>query len=239
MILTIGPGGCGFTFLNWSIAYLRGDVYYNTLDGKKSQVDICPFSGVTAHNFTKDHIQTTKDLEKINLATDQSIIFVVPSNQSDLDYALAIHSKKIIFDAANSSQELIARMCMTTQRYSKLIREFSTRHDPQILKQVIIDCSKFFTSYYKVPDNYDCFIIKYSDIFQTLDFKIYDIFKYLGLTITQERMEQWLPLYYEYRLLNQDVVERFLGNTVPADNNEKTKILKELIEWKHILSQNK
>ena len=62
----LGPGGCGGTFLDWSIHYLRGDSRYyhiecDNLDRSqiKSQqfLEICsdPLSSATAHNHEKTH----------------------------------------------------------------------------------------------------------------------------------------------------------------------------------------
>ena len=85
MILTIGTGGSGLTFLNWSIIYLRGDNSYTFLNKEVGDVTNNPLlTNRTAHGQKKDHIQSTADLKKLHLATDQSVVYIVPSQQSDL-----------------------------------------------------------------------------------------------------------------------------------------------------------
>lgn len=241
MILTIGPGGCGFTFLNWSIAYLRGDKYYTTLNGTKSQVDINPIDGNTAHNFEKDHVQSTADLVKIKLASDESIIYATPTRQSDLNHLLSIDCKKIIFNLDNFGAELTARMCtaIPNSHYMKFIKQLSVRYPIQHVKQIMIDSNKFFSRYYSVPADYsDYYNLNYQDMFQFLDRRIKDIFQYLQMTIDPDRLQQWLPIYYQYQQLNQNILSDFLDCTVPVDNTKKIEILKEIIQWKNGSFQN-
>ena len=102
MILTIGPGGCGFTFLNWTISFLRGDASYQTLDENQHQIEFNPLSGETAHRYNKDHIWSNDAIESLNSATDNSIIYMVPNSHSDFEYLLSLSGKKIIFDASEA-----------------------------------------------------------------------------------------------------------------------------------------
>ena len=78
MILTIGPGGSGLTFLNWSIIYLRGDNSYTLLNGQSIEVVDNPVLETrTAHGMIKDHISSTVDLLMLDLANTQSVVYVV------------------------------------------------------------------------------------------------------------------------------------------------------------------
>lgn len=242
MILTIGPGGCGFTFLNWSIAYLRGDMHYTTLNGTTSQVNITPiYNHNTAHNFKKDHVRSTADLSKLQLAHTNSIIYTVPTCQADLDYVLSIDCKKIIFNVDNAGADLMARMCTTIPNngYMKFIMSVSDHYPEQHVKQVMIESNKFFTRYYTVPAGYlDYCTVTYQDMFKFLDCRIQNIFKYLKLNIDPDRYNNWLPIYYQYQQANQNILNEFLGSIVPVDNTEKIKIIKEIIKWKNGLFQN-
>ena len=237
MILTIGTGGSGLTFLNWSIIYLRGDNSYTFLN--KDVVDVTDnplLTNRTAHGQKKDHIHLTADLKKLHLATDQSVVYIVPSQQSALEYVLQFKGKKIIFDPYLLSEELLARMCFTMPDFplNNLIDSLSAKYDQQIVKQVLIKCNKFFTIYYTMPtSDLDYFNINYIDIFQNLDQKIYDIFNYLELPINTDRMSNWLSVYDNYRSVNQNFLSTFLSNPVEIDNNVQMKIFKEIVAWKN------
>ena len=104
---------------------------------------------------------------------------------------------------------------------------------------MLIECCKFFIEYYKVPDTYqNYYSIDYNDIFQNLDQKIYSIFEYLELPISQDRIDKWQSVYTHYRSVNQDFLSLFLGNTHELDNNQRIKIFKEILQWKNGLYQN-
>jgi hypothetical protein len=237
MILTIGPGGSGLTFLNWSIIFLRGDTFYTSLDNKTHEVTNNPIkSNGTAHGHDKDHIHLTDSLIKLNQTSDQSVVYIVPACQDDLDYILQFNSKKIIFNPGAFSQELMARMYYTIpdNPYIELIDRLSSKHDVQSIKQVLIESNKFFTNYYTVPTCYhDYFDINYVDIFQNLDQVIHQVFEYLDLTISSDRIDKWLPVYQEWKNLNKDYLSLFITELTPVTSGEKIKILKDIIEWKN------
>lgn len=241
MILTIGPGGSGLTFLNWSIIYLRGDNIYTLLNKEVIKVTHDPLlTNCTAHGQQKDHLNSTVGLKKLDLATDQSVVYIVPTQQSDLEYILQFTGKKIIFNSSTYSQELLARMwCAIPNNFlNKLVNDISLNYDKQSIKQVLLECNKFFTDYYIVPTTYtDYFNITYPDIFQNLDIQIYDVFEYLELTISQDRVSNWLSIYHKYRAMNQNFLPLFLDKTIEIDNNKKIEILKEIIKWKTGLYQ--
>jgi hypothetical protein len=237
MILTIGPGGSGLTFLNWSIIYLRGDNFYTTLDSKTHQVTNNPLRSTgTAHGHQKDHIAVTSELLRLKQASSQSVVYVVPTKQSDINYILSFASKKIVFNTSTDSDMLMARMCsvIPNNPYTKFIDNLSTKYNKQIIKQMLIESNKFFTNYYTIEvKSQDCIVIDYADIFKNLDQQIYKIFKYLELEILPDRMEAWSLVYQEYRSMNQDWLSKFLNKFVEVDNATKTKILKEIIQWKN------
>jgi hypothetical protein len=242
MILTIGTGGSGLTFLNWSIIYLRGDDSYTLLNNNNVIITDNPIlTNGTAHGQAKDHINHTADLINLHSSTKQSVIYVVPTRQSDMEYILQFSGKKIIFDSSVRPDELLARMCyvMKDTPLSGLIKDLSTRYNIQSIKQVLVECNKFFTDYYTVPSNYtNYYSVDYNDIFQNLDQKIYDVFKYLELPISQDRMNIWVSVYSQYRNSNQNFLSLFLGDTVEIDKIERMKIFKEIIQWKNGLYQN-
>ena len=238
MILTIGPGGSGLTFLNWSIVYLRGDNFYTTLDNNTLEVVDNPImENGTAHGYKKDHIQQTGHLKKLHQATNQSVVYVVPTCQSDLEYILQFNSKKIIFNPTVCSKELLARMYYAMpdgNPIMELINNLSRVHDLPSVKQVLIESNKFFTDYYRLPNTYQDYIsIDYNDMFQDLDQKIYQIFKYLDLSIYQKRVENWFLIYQKWKSVNKDYLSQFLETPIAIPNNKKLQILKDIIKWKN------
>jgi hypothetical protein len=239
MILTIGPGGSGLTFLNWSIVYLRGDNFYTTLDNTTREVTGNPITeNGTAHRYKKDHIQQTVHLKKLHQANNQSVVYVVPTCQSDLEYILQFDGKKIIFNPTVRSKELLARMYYAIPNdnnlFIELINNLSRVYDLPSVKQVFIESNKFFTDYYRVPNTYQDYIsIDYNDMFQDLNQKIYEIFKYLNLSISQERLTNWFPIYQKWKLMNKDYLSLFLETPIDIPNNKKVQILKDIIKWKN------
>jgi hypothetical protein len=235
MILTIGPGGCGFTFLNWSIAYLRGDEYYYTLFNDKVQVDINPLKGSTAHNFKKDHLNPDVDRSTLSTASNNSIVYVVPKDDNDFKLLIEIPGKKIIFDNSKFCSEQLARHYTTvpTSPFIHITDQLSKKYNIKQIKKVLLDLSNnFFLNYYKLPDNTDNFIINYQDMFNNLDSKILEIFKFLNISVSTDRWQTWNNIYQDYKLLNKDILSNFVKDIINIDSSSNTKILKEIINWK-------
>jgi hypothetical protein len=243
MILTIGPGGCGFTFLNWTISFLRGDASYQTLDEKQHQIEFNPLLDETAHRYNKDHIWSNDAIESLNSATDNSIIYMVPNSHSDFEYLLSLTGKKIIFDASKNSKMSFARLMMCIPKeinpYFELIDYLNTTYHPDLVKEVLLDCHKFFVQYYQLPKkSTTLYLVDYDDIFKNLDNILPDLFEYLELAIDQARLKLWQEIYNQYRTQNQkDFCAEFLP--MPSENNtQKKKILIEVLKWKNGSSLN-
>ena len=242
MILTIGPGGCGFTFLNWSIAYLRGDSYYYTLNGVKTQVDINPLTGRTAHRFGKDHLNPNADRSILSTASANSIIYIVPGDDSDFKSLIAMPDKKIIFNTTKFCQKQLARHYITVpdSPFVSITSELGPKYGILQIKKVLLDlANNFFLRYYNLPVNTSkYYIVDYQDMFGDLDIKILDIFKFLNLTIDATRHQSWQEIYKNYKLLNNDILTNFTKDIDNVDLTNGTQILKELINWKNGSYQN-
>jgi hypothetical protein len=116
----------------------------------------------------------------------------------------------------------------------ELINNLSRVHDLPSVKQVLIESNKFFTDYYRLPNTYQDYIsIDYNDMFQDLDQKIYQIFKYLDLSIYQKRVENWFLIYQKWKSVNKDYLSQFLETPIAIPNNKKLQILKDIIKWKN------
>jgi hypothetical protein len=233
MILTIGPGGAGLTFLNWSIVFLRGDITYTTIDKSSTQlVDINPLQGSTAHNFRKDHLQSSNNLCQLATGTEKSVIYVTPSNQEDFDYISQFKCKKIVFECGKRNKELFVRMVtqMPCRKIPNLIDKLASKFGIDAAKQTLLDRSKIFTHYYTIPSASDeYFIISYDDIFKNLDQQIIKLFLFLGETIDQSRFDKWLAIYKTYRDLNSNVLSEFTVGLQDVPHTVRRQVLKEIL----------
>lgn len=240
MILTIGPGGCGFTFLNWTISYLRGDASYNCLDGTISPVDINPLDGATAHKFQKDHLKIENSKKILDLATDLSIVYLVPGSDKDFENSLLLPGKKIIFDPSVNQQELLARSYMVVPFTSESIKVYVDRlseiYNPFTVRRVFLDCARFFTQYYTLPDQnkYHYYKISHPDLFQQLDLRLDGLFQFLKIQLDHSRLPRWKEIYQIYKNQNIDFTSQFLGDTLGSvDPVERKLIFEDLIKWKN------
>lgn len=233
MILTIGPGGCGFTFLSWSIAFLRGDIFYKTSDGQVIPVDINPIIGQIAHKFHADHLIVDNTDFKLNSVTDQSIFYLVPFNNHCFEHILTLPGKKIIFDNRSHQLEWFVRAytCMPNNPYAELINKLSLTYSVDSVKQVLHDSVKFFIEYYQIPN--DQYTLNYRDIFFNLDYKILEILDFVNINIDQGRFSQWKLIYDQYRLSNAELSHLLRLPNSTVNSTTKLKILKEIIEWKN------
>jgi hypothetical protein len=232
MILTIGPGGSGLTFLNWSIVFLRGDITYTTIDQRSTQiVDINPLQGSTAHHFHKDHIQSSNNLCHLATGTEKSVIYVTPSNQKDFDYISQFKCKKIVFDCGNRNKELFVRMVtqMPCRKIPDLIDKLASKFGIDAAKQTLLDRSKMFTHYYTIPSAGDeYFIISYDDIFENLDQQIGKLFLFLGETIDQSSFDKWLSIYKTYQDLNSNLLSDFTVGLSEVPYSVRLQVFKEI-----------
>jgi hypothetical protein len=242
MLLTIGPGGCGFTFLNWSISFLRGDSFYQTLDGVQHKIISNPLLNSVAHKYVKDHLRIEDSKNQFSLATEQSIIYAVPGDQKDFEYLLALPGKKIIFDASNCSKILLARaivnMSKSVSPYSIMIEKLSKDYSQVLVQEVLLDCHKLFMQYYKLPPGLNnVYTIDYNDLFDQLNQEIPKIFEYLGIQLDPDRLVEWHKVYAQYKQLNQRDYYTELVPYSSTNNKKKNQIFKEILKWRNGSSQ--
>lgn len=239
MLLTIGPGGCGFSFLNWSIMYLRGDVFYQTLDGNSHAVPSNPLLNSTAHNYEKDHLRIEDSKNQFDHATENSIIYAVPGSQLNFEYLLSLPGKKIIFDTTDCSQQLMARAMICVPKsnknpYHMLTEQFSKTYDPAVVKEVLLDCHKLFMQYYHLPGNSsDYYRVNYNSIFNNLDKEMPAIFDYLGICLVSNRWQHWKSIYDQYQHSNH---RNFYNEVVAVPSKNialKSQIFKQVLQWRN------
>lgn len=241
MVLLIGPGGCGFTFLSWSIVYLRGDQQYKLLNGQTVRITHEPLQNCLAHAHQKDHICQSQEIPNLRLANEKTVVFFVPSNQDDINQISQFENKKIFFDGTHLSEEFFSRMYCSTvnNQYRKFVDHLSHSYEPVLVKKVLLDCSKFFTSYYKIPDNCTEYMtINYTDVFKDLDEKIYEILSFLKIKPNTQRILHWKKIYQRYKNINTNFLQQFLPVYPMPQHESQKKILSQVIKWKNGLSHN-
>jgi hypothetical protein len=237
MILTIGPNGCGFSFLNWTISFLRGDDFYQTLDGVSHAVTSYPFKGATAHNSIKDHMLPNQSKSLLSSCQGHSIVYIVPGSQHDYEYIVSLPGKKIIFDPQINCEKILSRFCMVLgvehNNFLKFINRLSAKYDNATVKKVMMDCSKMFVEYYQPTPGNKFYMLDYNSMFENLDEHIYKLFHYLEISIDSDRLDEWNEIYKIYKGKNsQNFYEKFLNNQ-PVIKNQQTAILKEILSWKN------
>jgi hypothetical protein len=235
MILTIGPGGCGFTFLNWTISFLRGDNFYQTLDGTLHTVSSDPFDGATAHNSIKDHLLPDQSKSLLSSCHQHSIVYVVPGSQCDYEYIVSLPGRKIIFDPTTHSEQILARCCTVLEdsNYLRFLNALSETYDKATVKKVLVDCHKMLVEYYRPVSDNEFYMLDYSSMFQSLDQHIHKMFDFLKITIDTDRLGKWHEIYEIYKEKNnQDFSEKFIGDQLVM-KSQQTAILKEILLWKH------
>jgi len=237
MILTIGPGGCGFSFLNWSITYLRGADEYKTLDNQYIPVDINPIQGPTAHGFFRDHIRFPNDWNKLDAADQQSVVYLSPTYQYEVDRLVNYKCKKIIFQTGDYRQEYFARFCLATPSFElfELFEQLYEIYGVDVVRQTLLNNVQFFTDYYSIPTNIEDYqFLYFQDLFYNLDLVIESIFNFLNLKIDQQRYDSWQSIYCQWKILNQDSLKKFLSHPVDIDKKTQSLIWKELFKWKNL-----
>jgi len=246
MILTIGPAGCGFSFLNWTISFLRGDDFYQTLDGILYPVPSDPFQGAVAHKNIKDHLRFEKSKSLLSSGHKHSIVYVVPNSQSHYEYIVSLPGRKIIFNPLIHGEKILSRFCIVLEEEHnnseeknsvlQLVSELSVKYDNTTVKKVITDCHKMLVGYYQPTIDNQFYMLDYTSMFETLDQHIYKLFDYLEISIDSSRLDKWHEVYEIYKEKNsQNFYKKFLGNQ-PVIKNQQTAILKEILSWKNGLS---
>lgn len=235
MILTLGPGGSGLTFLNWSIVFLRGDTTYTNIDNISTQVNDNPLLGLTAHGFCKDHIYSSNNLCRLKEGTKKSVVYITLTCQDDFNYIAMLNCKKIVFSCQGRGRDLLARMATLVpgNAVPDLLDHLSIQFGHEQAKATLLSCNKLFTDYYSVPQPSDeYFVINYEDMFENLNKRIEDMFLFLGESIDPARWSTWLDIYAVYRERNANILTDFAPQTVDVSSTVQLQILKEILKWK-------
>ena len=204
MILLIGPGGCGFSFLAWSIVFLRGYDSYQKIDGSIVQVPSDPITAKNnAHGFDRDHLTdlSNQDLHQITRGSSDQIVYVVPSSQDLLDRTTRVNCKKIFFCGAGYEKEILSRQLTKIRSKSELIRHLDTRWSIEQYAPVLMKQARRFVCV--TPNTApNSLIIDYKTMFLHLENTIDDTMRWCGFDIDPTQRQPWLEIYCKWRNTN-------------------------------------
>jgi hypothetical protein len=203
----LGPGGCGGTFLDWSLHYLHGDNTYWVVpcDHRNRSIHYQPqlikttsnpLKGITAHNHQRAHpnnqslnyvIDAYKLLPKDQLYTFYYVDSMLPTQTSTTHNKIIESHTDLSFITYNFSESDIDKIfCLQFEKIpgvdNKLISQLST-HDGNILELPVWDRRELLSLYYPKAiqgQTVNEIIYEHANNFQ-LDFEI--VLNSLDLTI--------------------------------------------------------
>lgn len=231
----LGSGGCGGTFLNWSIQYLAGKTTHLVIpvkDGNKSffstpyeqAVPDNPLIGTTAHKFSKTHpneISLPAILGYFNkpdydlytfyyndsLTTNQqhtnhNQIISDHSHISFITYTYKPTDIHTIFwlqyDKINLTREIFNNIKVNNIELSNydvwVRREILSLNYPDTIKQQ--------TTNEIILPYANSFQLDFTEFLNNLPEKIIEVFKFLNLTVTDSRWNNWNTIYTKWQKLN-------------------------------------
>lgn len=218
----LGPGGCGGTFLDWSIQYLSGQEknLVVCLDAERNNVKCVlpqpvvtnPLTGATAHIYQKTHpnSQSLSNIIEIFSASDYLLNTFYytenkPSSETHTTYNNIVKTyptiKFISYNFTLAHIDLI--FCLQCEKINgveqKLIGPLTGDQDHrEILEKVGLAYPsriKMQTTNEQLVDSKNLYLINFDDVWSRLDTIIFDIFNFLELTINQTRYLQWINVY--------------------------------------------
>lgn len=218
VVATIGPGGEGGTFLDWSMHFLVGDEYvkYVLLDRnykmapqiRKMQIlsDPIKYDG-TSHHHHKAH--PTEQLIRVCLdeyarINDPAInihsMYIVPSSESYVndrtytdvvrDISQTYQDMKLIHFIHPDTflEDLAQRMLTRIPDVTTSIEDIRDRVNAQCLEPN------------KLVDSDNIYPLRIDDMFYRLDVEIHRIFQWLNLSLKQDKYQDWLVVYKQWQL---------------------------------------
>lgn len=214
---SIGPGGEGGTFLDWTLHYLSGDPYIKYVyvdriaktfvDIVKQDILLNPIkSNGTAHNHRKSHPteQSIKlCIDNYNLIDDKEIniysMYIVPSVES---YVSGIRSyTDIVRDIADRYKEMkLIHFVYPSQNIENLVKRMliipgSVETISEIRQRV--NAESIVAN--KIVNRPNVYSLSIDNMFYNLDLEIRKIFNWLSLPINEERYNSWLDVYKQWQ----------------------------------------
>jgi hypothetical protein len=217
VVLIIGPGGEGGTFLDWSLHYLIGDTSTKLVlvDRLKHSVHgllnyRIPNNPITiqgnAHKHKKTHpteviLQQCVDL--LHEVDDENIkihtMYCVPSDssyrqfhsyQNFVKHAITTFTNlKFIqlYHSPDIIEELVHRTHTKISDNVELVDDIRSR--------ITVACNDTNT----VMSDANVYSLSIKDMFYNLEVEIYNILSWLNITLQKEKYESWLSVYKEWQ----------------------------------------
>lgn len=231
MILLIGPGGCGFSFLAWSMVFLRGSHSYQKLDGSIVQVPDSPITSKNnAHGFDRDHLIDIGgiDLQSIIDTASDQVVYVVPYDQDSMDRMVRLRCKKLFFSGIGYHKQILSRMLTKIKTKSELIKQLETRWSVEQYMPVLMTQARRVIP--RLPNDLsDSMVIDYETMFLHLENTIEDLMRWCGLGVQSCRMAAWRQVYRQWQISNcHDVsisLQKFDKNLDPAEAKDIARFL--------------
>jgi hypothetical protein len=213
----IGPGGEGGTFLDWTLHYLAGDAYvkYIHLDrvnkvvlglGDQRVVSNPIKHDGTAHNHYKAHpteqligLCVSEYLKINNPTSSLHTMYVVPSIESyengrsytDIARGISASHPEIRLIHFVHSELVLEELA---QRIKTRISN-NTEDIEDIRDRVRANCD----DNNKVIHSPDVYALSMASMFYNLDTEIHNIFRWLKLSIKQDKYEKWVAIYEQWQ----------------------------------------
>lgn len=235
MTLLIGPGGCGFSFLTWSLIYLRGSDSYQKLNGDLVPVPPCPLDALgTAHKFDRDHFVVysngSNSLEILDYS-ESTVVYVIPYNQQQADQLAKTPHRKIFFCGSGNEKQIIVRILTKLKTKSSMVKALAERWSLDEYGPVLLKHAKRMIP--QVPGNLENAVtIDYTTMFRSLDSQIPDVARWCGCTLNQDRLTAWKQIYMQWSADTEQSIDLHLQHLDrPIDLLLEKEISKFLYRW--------
>jgi len=226
----LGPGGCGGTFLDWSLHYLNGDITHWVAEydpPNRSKI-----SRLTEHTVPKNpllestahgHVRTHPDNESLSVVLDtfetlpkdylHTFYYVddMTAMQSSTTYNSIIDdNKNILFLTYNFSDSDIDKIfCFQYEKiplcvsgFKKAIQSDSVWEKRELLSLYYPDCIRGQTVNETRMPHQNSFLIEFDEFLNSGPSVIKHTFNFLNMKLDEERFAHWTTIYHEWKQNN-------------------------------------
>jgi len=221
----LGPGGCGGTFLDWSIQFLSGSTENLVVVPDRPNRGIFqqthiqsisnnPLKGATAHGYKKTHpnIDLLPIVIDIFLTSKYLLnTFYYVDDATQINYNNIIKTYPTVkFISYNFSQNHVDLIFyLQYEKIDNVVRSFntlvgnsslnlSTGELREILSLFYPGCIKGQMLNETLEDADNLYKIDFDSVWSNLDIVMFDIFEFLGLSIDKSRYPEWINVYHKW-----------------------------------------
>lgn len=219
----LGPGGCGATFLDWTLHYLSGQSSTWQIEcdpSNRSNIlkQCCvpladyPLIKRTAHAHAKTHPDSQSIHTVISLFEDRtdfdlhSFYFVdsMQQGRTQTEYNQIIarypNVRFITYNFTDSDIDIV--FCFQHEKIPALVNSVTTLSIWDRRELMSLHYPKEIqgqTTVEVIQQHPNNFVINFSTMLKTLDTSIEDLFQYVGLTLDKTRLDTWKKIYAEWQ----------------------------------------